>query len=259
MQALIKSVELKKFLGRYYFKITLIDVNGYTHVINRPFLNSPIHFRRQVFGIMSACGSYDLMRLATENPISKKVTGYYLNKLIVLENDNNEWFYLSKKEERYVCKVIDDNDPKREIMRISLKSFGIDGVKASGFIKNIRSASGIYSMFFDGDHLTSWFLCDKQIYWGFGDPITIGNADDKNEASKSAKDYQSFIVSLMEFYGINDLLLFGGKTDKLPIVELNFDNDMIVSITNPDTGLGFSLDDEYKFINIFDDKKKKVK
>lgn len=59
-------------MNKYYFKIELTDINGCVHVINKPFLSDAINFRRQVFGIMSACGTYDLMRLATDEPVYKK-------------------------------------------------------------------------------------------------------------------------------------------------------------------------------------------
>lgn len=257
MQALIKSVELKKFLNRYYFKITLTDDNGCTYVIDRPFLSNPIYFRRQVFGIMSACGSYDLMRLATDNPDLKKVIGYCMNRLNILENEKSEWFFLEEKKDKYVCEFADNN--QREAGRIIINRLGKNGRMDKGVIENVISRSGTYLMFFNGEHLTTYFLCERQIYWGFGDPINIGNSNDRKNSSVYANYYQSFIVSLMKFYGINDLLHFGGKIDNLPIVEVTFDNNEIVSITNPNTGLGFSINDKYKFINIFDDKKKKMK
>lgn len=73
MKAVIKKVELKRIVNKYYFKITLSDDNGNIFVIDKPFLSDPINFRKQVFGIMAACGCFDLIRLATNNPISKKL------------------------------------------------------------------------------------------------------------------------------------------------------------------------------------------
>lgn len=66
-----KKIKLKKLINRYYFRIELVDENGGTHILDKPLLCDYINFRRQVFGIMSACGSYDLMELATTNPIEK--------------------------------------------------------------------------------------------------------------------------------------------------------------------------------------------
>lgn len=73
MKAIIKKIELKKFINNYYFKITLTDINGYTFVIDKPFLSDPISFRKQIFGIMTVCNSYDLMKITTDNPVSKKL------------------------------------------------------------------------------------------------------------------------------------------------------------------------------------------
>lgn len=258
MKAVINKVELKKIFNRYYFKITLTDINGCNYVIDKPFISDPISFRRQVFGIMSACGSYDLMRLATDNPVSKKVVGYYINGLKVLENEKNEWFLFDSKTDEYVCELT--NEVRKKAMDIIIEEVGREcGIKAEGTINSITSRSGVFSMLFTGEHIGTYFTCGKQIYYGFGEPINIGAPNDKEGSKRNAGYYQSFIVNLMKFYGIDDLLHFGGICDKLPIVEINFKNDKIDSITNLNTGLGFLLNEKYKFVNIFDTKKTRVK
>ena len=57
----------------------------------------------------------------------------------------------------------------------------------------------------------------------------------------------------MKLYGINDLLKFGGKIDKFPIVEIELNNDnKITSITNPTTGMGLAMGTSYEIVNIFE-------
>ena len=72
MEAIINKLELKKMLGKYYIKIELKDANGKVRTIDKPFLNDEINFRKQIFGIMSACGTFDLMKLEQTIHLLKK-------------------------------------------------------------------------------------------------------------------------------------------------------------------------------------------
>lgn len=98
MKANVKSIELKKIINRYYLKITMESQNR-EYVVSNPLISDPINFRRQVFGILSACNCYDLMRLAREIPIRKEVIGYYLEGAgyKILENEKGQWFSFNKK------------------------------------------------------------------------------------------------------------------------------------------------------------------
>ena len=69
MEAIITKIELKKFMKKYYFSLELRGSNGNAYVIDKPFCNDEIQFRRMVFGIMTACNQYDLLRLASDSPI----------------------------------------------------------------------------------------------------------------------------------------------------------------------------------------------
>lgn len=254
MEAIIKKIELKKFINKYYFKIYLTDINGYNYVIDKPFLSSAINFRKQVFGLMSACGSYDLMTLATNNPVHKRIVGYYMNGLKILENENNEWFSYDLNKSEYTCDKIAKN--KVELLESLIKNNISSMTKDEGEISNIESKSGIFSLLFNTESTSTFFLCGQQIYYGFGYPINIGDPNNIEYTKEAAKIYTSFVVSLMNFYGINDLLHFGGNTDKLPVVEINFNNNNeIQTITNPTTGLGFSINKGYNIVNIFDKEK----
>lgn len=257
MEAIIKSVELKKIVNRYYFKITITDIVGNTYVIDNPLWSDPISFRRQVFGIMTACGTYDLMKLATNTPIPKKIIGYYANGMKILENEANEWFSFKSNKAEYECEETDEI--QRKAMQIIIENNNNKIDKSIGSIEKISSASGVFLLFFRGEHLSTSYVCGQQIYWGFGEPITIGDPKKIKIARNFAKIYQTFIVSLMKFYGINDLLHFGGTIDKLPIVDITLNNNKVDLITNPSTGLGFSVSKKYNYIDSFNLEKGKNK
>lgn len=52
MKAIIKKIELKKMLNKYYLKVTM-ESQGKEYVLSNPLLGDPINFRKQVFGILS--------------------------------------------------------------------------------------------------------------------------------------------------------------------------------------------------------------
>jgi len=54
MKAIVKKIELKKMLNKYYLKVTM-ESQEKEYVLSNPFLSDPINFRKQVFGILSAC------------------------------------------------------------------------------------------------------------------------------------------------------------------------------------------------------------
>lgn len=235
MEVVINKVELKKFINRYYFRIELIDYDGKTYVLNKPFLSDTINFRKQVFGIMSAIGSYDLMRFTTDNPNCKGVTGYYFRSLEVLENEKHEWLTYDKEREEYVCRKADNSKKALFDSLIERKMF--IGSVEEGKIRSILSQSGVFQLLFFGKE-SSTFYTTNQLYYGFGYPLDIGFEDNISDTEKSAQNFVSFIVSLMKFYGIKDLLHFGGNIERLPVVEMTLNNNEIVSITNSDTGIG---------------------
>lgn len=256
MKALLKKVELKKFINGYYFNIELIDFNGKTHVLNKPFLSDPISFRKQVFGIMSAIGSYDLMKFTTDNPSAKKVFGYYLNSLEIIENEKHEWLTYDSNREEYICKKADNN--KKDLFKFLIDRKILVGSIEEGKISSILSQSGVFQLLFQGVG-SSTFYTTNQLYYGFGYPLDIGFNDNINDTKKSAKNFVSFIVSLMKFYGIKDLLHFGGNIERLPIVEMTLNNNEIISLTNLDTGIGLFIIDKQYVVDRKNSEKVKVK
>lgn len=258
MKAVIKKIKLKKLINKYYFRIELVDENRCPHVLDKPLLCEYINFRRQLFGIMSACGSYDLMQLATTNPIEKRVKGYYINGLQILENKDKEWLRYDKEKRKYVC----DIDKKGRKIIDLLISQNLSNIEVmDGKIESIVSRSGVFSMLFTSKSASTFYMTSHtQIFWGFGSPINIGNPEDIVGATESAKVFASFIVSLMNFYKTDDLLNIGGNIENYPVVEITINNNNeISSITNPSTGMGFSIDKGYEFIDINKLEKNKIK
>lgn len=250
MQAVIQKLELKRILNRYYLKIELLDENGIKRSLDNPFLNDDINFRKQVFGVLSACGSFDLMKLATSNPKQKKMIGYYQNGLQILENENEEWLSLNRETGLYRCKKPNKKTRKVFNMLIEKNMFNVE--KEEGIIERIISQSGTFQLTFNVKSGLEYFITGP-IYNGFGYPLTVGTDATPSDVAFFAKKFTSFIVSLMKLYGINDLLQFGGNIDNLPIVEIELNNDNeITTITNPTTGMGLAIDTEYEIINIFE-------
>ena len=250
MQAVIQKLELKRILNRCYLRIELLDENGVKRSLDNPFLSDDINFRRQVFGILSACDSFDLMKLAANNPNQRKMIGYYQNGLQILENENGEWLSLNKETGLYICKKPDKKTRKVFDMLIEQNMF--NGDKEEGVIEGILSQSGTFQLLFNCKFGATYFTTG-QIYYGFGYPLTVGTNANPSDVALSAKKFTSFIVSLMKLYGINDLLKFGGNIDKLPVVKIELNNDnKITSITNQTTGMGLAIGTEYEIVNIFE-------
>lgn len=255
MQAVIQKLELKKILNRHYIKIELIDELGIKRNIDNPLLSDNINFRRLVFGILSACGNYDLMRIATENPEPQKMSGYYQNGLIILENEKGEWLSLDRKIGLYRCQQ--PTPETRKNFELIIENNMLDLSKDEGIIDRIVSESGVFLLRFIGKSSATHFITG-QIYYGLGYPITIGKNADPSNIAISAKMFTTFITSLMKLYGINDLLQFGGNTDNLPIVEIELNNNNKIStITNPTTGMGLAIGKKYEIINIHELRKQK--
>lgn len=256
MKAIVKSIELKKIINRYYLKIAMESQNR-EYVLSNPLINDPINFRKQVFGILTACNCYDLMRLAREVPKSKEAIGYYFEDrgYKILENEKGQWFSLNQKTRIYSCEKADESTKK---LIETAQKHNISKVTVNeGTIESIKSGSGVFSILFQNKHGLSSFLSTGQVYWGFGNPINIGNNATESEKLDSAKVFTSFIVSIMKFYQKSNLLELGGDIEKYPEVEIELNHSNKVKlIKNAATGAGFRIGKDYEII---DDKTEKSK
>lgn len=250
MKATIKGMERKKILNRYYFKITLESL-GKEYVVSNPLLSDPINFRKLVFGMLTACDCYDIMRLGREIPIPQKATGYYIEGrgYKIFENDKGQWFSFHKNTGKYSCEKADEHT--KQLIK-KAEEYNVSNVtKTNGTIESIRSASGVFQILFQSEDGLSSFFTTGQVYWGFGAPINLGNNASESEKVESAKVFTTFITSLMDFYGENDLLKLGGEVEKYPEVEITLNHsNKVKAITNPTTGLGVGIGQNYEILDI---------
>lgn len=255
MEAIIKGIKLKSILNRYYFSLEIQGVDGNVYHVDKPLLSDPISFRKQVFGIMAVCNQFDLLRLGSDTPVYKEVAGYYSNGLQIIENEQDEWFSYDKKRSVYFCDEASKSVKEVFSMAVSrrLPDVSID----KGRIESIASGSGVLQIFFKSNGLGT-FMNTRQVYYGFGYPIGIGSTEDKEGIKSSSLSFQSFILSIMKFYGVTDLLKLSGKVDKYPIVDITFDKNKVINITSLETGMGISIGKSYEIINVFEPEKVKM-
>lgn len=249
MKAIIKSIELKKMVNRYYLKVTM-ESQGREYFLSNPLLSDPINFRKQVFGILSACNCYDLMTLAREEAVPQPATGYYFQGkgYKILENEIGQWILFNEERRRYSCEKADEytKDLIKLAQEHNISNITID----NGTIESIASRSGAFSILFQNERGIGSFFTTGQIYYGFGHPINIGNSASKSEKLESAKTFTSFIVSLMKFLRTDDLLKLGGKIEEYPKVEITLNHsNKVTSIRNPATGLGLSIGQNYEILS----------
>ncbi len=255
MEALIKEMKLKSILNRYYFRLQIQTVDGKVYHVDKPLLSDPINFRKQVFGIMAACNQFDLLRLSSDTPIYKDVIGYYSNGLQIIENEQNKWFSYDKKQSAYFC---DESSQRvKELFSTAINRRIPDVSIDKGSIESISSGSGVLQIFFKSNGLGT-FMNTGQVYYGFGYPIGIGSTEDIEGIRIASLSFQSFILSIMKFYDVDDLLKLSGRVDKYPIVEVTFDKNKVKSITSMETGMGLSIGKKYEIINVFDLEKQKM-
>lgn len=255
MEAIISKIELKKFLKKYYFLIELKDFQGNVYIVDKPFCNDEVQFRKIVFGIMAACNQFDLLKLGSDTPIYKDVVGYYSNGLDIIENSEDKWFSYNNKEGIYFC----DNSSRRvknlfkQATDRKIPNVSVD----KGKIEAIISGSGVFQIFFNTSGIGT-FMNTGQIYYGFGYPIYIGDTNNSENVKVASLAFYTFIINIMKFYGVNDLLELSGKVDRYPVVDITVDKKKVTSITNLETGMGILIKNGYEIINVFEKDYKKT-
>lgn len=75
MEAYISKMEfIRTDKDNCYWNLTLVDDNNnYIGTYCKPHISDEINFRKQTFGILSACNCYDLLKLSSENPIPLQI------------------------------------------------------------------------------------------------------------------------------------------------------------------------------------------
>lgn len=241
----LKSVQLKKIFNNYFLVIK-VESQGKEYVLSNPFLSDPVNFRKQFFGILTACNCYDLLRLSRKEPIPLECRGYYFDGrgYKILENKYGQWFLLNKKSGIYACEKADEK--LKEMFQIIQKADRGSIDISDGSITSITSQSGVLQIGFLNRHCGFSVFLSGQVYFGFGFPLNREDKWSEKEGRESAKLFKSFITSLMEFYGEKDLLKLGGEIQNYPKIEITLDNNRIKSITNSDTKLGLIVGKSYE-------------
>ena len=124
-------------------------------------------------------------------------------------------------------------------------------------VESISFGSDVLQIFFKSNSLGT-FMNTGQVYYGLGYPIGICSAEDIEGIRIALLSFRSFILSIMKFYGVDDLLKLSGRVDKYPIVEVTFEKNKVKSITSVETGMGFSIGKKYEIINVFEFEKQKM-
>lgn len=172
-----------------------------------------------------------------------------------------EWFTFHQQKREYVC-TKEDLKTKAIFQHLLEHHFSDISIE-NGHIEKIESCSGVFQLLFHGD-CGATFYTTGQLYYGFGSSICIGDVTNEKTTLDATSMFLSFLVSLMSFYGVSDLLQLGGNVEKFPVVELHFDDENVLSsVTNTETGMGFSVGNGYSFLSTSTEtasmKKKKYK
>jgi len=250
MKAIINKIEINKDNELNHILVSFASPEG---TLTLDSSVDDVTFRRQVFGLLSACGSYDILKIASLSPKPLEIAGYFNNNsLKILENKEGNWLTYSKNEEKYIC-VTPSTKQRKEIETMLSANIGLEKIK--GTIESIKSESGVFSVLFNGGSFYTHFVTN-QIYYGFGYPLYIGREEDIEGVKTSSKMFASFIMSLMDFYNSKDLLKLGGNPNQFPEVDIEINElGSIETITNPENGLGLSIK-ENKIININEKERK---
>lgn len=229
MEAYISKMEfIRTNKDNCYWRLTFVDGNNnYIGTYSNPNISDEINFRKQTFGILSACNCYDLLNLSSNDSIPLSI--FFKKKpyggVEALINQSGQ--LLSLGEGIYETeKVWNIFNKKRAI-----KSY------ESGEIRSISSGSGCFSIWIKHAYYSTFYVTG-QVYYGFGFPITIGLDATIDDIKRSSKLFTSFIESILKLYDTNDLLDLSRNKNNFPKVNIDIDDlGNITSIYNQETGM----------------------
>ena len=217
METLIRSIELKKLdNGNCYWELTLIDEQGnFIGKFGNQNINDAINFRKQTFGILSACNCFDLVRLGSSNPkylpilIKEKKFGgvEYISSI------GGKNFKLGENCQYEITKSWNIFNKNKEMKKYTI-----------GQIERIVSQSGVFTIWLRTENYMTFFNTG-QIYYGFGYPLPASSENlDENYINQSALIFKTFIEGILEIYGTKDLLkLSENKEIEYPKISVNVD------------------------------------
>lgn len=247
MDGYISSIKFKKIDSKHcYWLITVLDKNGNViGTFGNPSISDRKNFRKQTFGIMSACDNFDLLTLATNDPHELEIT--YKEKNMYggvksIKNKRHETFF---------------NDNQKYVLKRNFNPFARndkDDIKAT--IECISSESGVFTIRVNSGYIVTHFVTG-QIYYGFGENFPGGTMANQGDVSEMEDSYQSFIESILKLYHTNDLINLGRNITFYPQINIEQDeNGKIIEIGNKEKNFRLrEVEDEY----IISNEKEKIK
>jgi len=235
MDAFISSMEfIKENENDCYWKVTLVDENNnYIGTFGDSKITDPVNFRKQTFGILSACNCFDLLKLSSSNP--QKLPVYYMerkfNGINSIVNKNGQSLKLGHHGMYEINKAWNFFNKNKEIKQYEI-----------GEIESIESRSGVFVVSVCSGCSVNSFMTGS-VYWGFGYPLTQENMNE-DYIRDASKLYLSFIEGILKLYNTNDLMkLNGNEVSEYPMVIVKTDEKgNITSIGNKDTGFELMTD-----------------
>lgn len=206
--AQIESIKLRRVdEENSYFEVELVDEEGKSlGVFGSPYITDAINFRREVFGLLKACGTNDFLKLGQKENISIPITFRCNRRNAVSEicNENNQTFHLNQIGEYVTEPTIENNF-----------------ISYEGAIDRVESAIDTLNMrITDGNSCICYV--SGNVHYGFGYPL-ITMSNNPELIKKASKHYKEYIENMLKFFGTDDLLRIGGEPIKLPEVLIERD------------------------------------
>lgn len=238
MEAYIKSikyVKVSKFFG--YFKVTLIDQNAnYLGTFGNLNFGDPENFRKETFGILSACNCYDLLTLGGKSVIPLEVS---------VEND--EFEKVKSITNKSGITLYKTSPMMYEIKKDFLYNLKNHEKELKMNIDGIISKSGTFEIFLIGKSFGTFYTTGS-IYYGFGYPFYTPEELDKDGLLISMVQFQTFITSILKLYKTDDLLKLNRKEPEFyrKVSVLLDESGKVIALGNEETDM-YIVETEEKY------------
>lgn len=208
-EAEISSIKLRNIdEDNSYFEIALKNKEGESiGTFGSPYITDSTNFRREVFGILLACGTNDFLKLGGVDEHSIPITFKSNSRNVVNEihNANNQMFHLNSQGV-YATEQTTQDD--RELFE--------------GNITGIVSKSNSLNITIESENFHTVYPTGN-LYYGFGYPF-ISESDNQELLSRACNHYKEYIENILRFFDTDDLLNLGGTPLKKPKVLIERDS-----------------------------------
>ncbi|MCX4365135.1 MAG: hypothetical protein OSJ70_05120 [Bacilli bacterium] len=205
----ISSIRLRKIdEENSYFEVEFRDSEGkQAGIFGSPYITDAINFRKEVFGILLACGKTNFLKIGGVDNPAIPITFKVNSRDVVNEicNANNQIFHLNDAGE---YKTEPSTIDEREIFE--------------GKVTGITSASNTLNISIENENFHTGFVAGN-LYYGFGYPL-ISASNNPELVKRACNHYRQYIENILVFLGTDDLLNMGGEPVKLPKVLIERDS-----------------------------------